>query len=118
MRVVVGKTPPTVGLTVTLQPGDTSFNFGDTVNHQVTVTDDVPVDCSRVQVTYILGYDTHGHAQTTAFGCSGSITTTVPAGHEGTANLRGVFNTTYTDDPGDGLPALSGTDEVVPTPGQ
>ena len=118
VTIVVGNTPPTVDLTVTLQPGDTTFNFGDTVNYQVTVTDDVPVDCSRVQVTYVLGHDTHGHPQTTAFGCSGSITTTVPAGHEGAANLRGVFNATYTDDPGDGLPALSGTDEVVLTPGQ
>jgi glucose/arabinose dehydrogenase len=118
VTVVVGNTPPTVDLTVTLQPGDTSFNFGDTVNYQVTVTDDAPVDCSRVQVTYILGHDTHGHPQTTAFGCSGSITTTVPAGHEGAANLRGVFNARYTDDPGDGLPALSATDEVVLTPGQ
>ena len=108
VTIVVGNTPPTVDLTVTLQPGDTSFNFGDTVNYQVTVTDDAPVDCSRVQVTYILGHDTHGHPQTTAFGCSGSITTTVPAGHEGAANLRGVFNARYTDDPGDGLPALSG----------
>ena len=118
VTVIVGNTPPTVDLTVTLQPGDTSFNFGDTVNYQVTVTDDAPVDCSRVQVTYILGHDTHGHPQTTAFGCSGSITTTVPAGHEGAANLRGVFDARYTDDPGDGLPALSATDEVVLTPGQ
>ena len=118
VRIVVGNTPPTVDLTVTLQAGDTSFNFGDTVNYQVTVTDDVPVDCSRVQVTYILGHDTHGHPQTTAFGCAGSITTTVPAGHEGAANLRGVFNATYTDNPGDGLPSLSGTDQVVLTPGQ
>ena len=118
VTIVVGNTPPTVDLTVTLQPGDTSFNFGDTVNYTVTVQDDVPVDCSRVQVTYILGHDTHGHPQTTAFGCSGSITTTVPAGHNpATDNLRGVFNARYTDDPGDGLPALTGTDEVVLTPG-
>ena len=42
VTIVVGNTPPTVDLTVTLQPGDTSFNFGDTVNYQVMVTDDGP----------------------------------------------------------------------------
>ncbi len=82
------------------------------------MTDDAPVDCARVQVTYALGHDTHAHPLTTAFGCAGSITTSIPAGHEGAANLRAVFNATYTDNPGAGLPALSGTDQVVLTPGQ
>ena len=119
VEITVGNTPPTVDLRVSLQPGDTSFNFGDTVNYQVTVTDDTPVDCSRVRVTYILGHNTHGHPQTTAVGCSGSITTTVPAGHNpATDNLRAVFNAQYTDDPGDGLPPMTGSDEVVLTPGQ
>jgi cytochrome c len=118
VRIIVGNTPPTVDLTVTLQPGDTSFNFGDTVDYAVTVTDDTPVDCSRVQVTYILGHNTHGHPQTTAFGCSGSITTSVPAGHDpATDNLSAVFNAQYTDDPGDGLPPLSDSDEVRIAPG-
>ena len=62
--------------------------------------------------------NTHGHPQTTAFGCSGSITTTVPAGHDpATDNLSAVFNAQYTDDPGDDLPSLSGSDQVRLTPG-
>ena len=79
------------------------------------VTDDQPVDCSRVQVTYILGHDTHGHPLTTAFGCTGTIQTT-SGGHDPGANLSGVFVAEYTDDPGDGLPPLSGSDEVVLEP--
>jgi len=40
----------------------------------------------------------------------------VDAGHAGSSNLRGVFDATYTDAPGGGLPPLSGSDEVVLTP--
>ena len=52
------------------RPTDQPFAFGDTVNFQVEVTDDQPIDCSRVRVTYILGHDEHGHPQTTASGCT------------------------------------------------
>ena len=117
VEIVVGNTPPVVEF-VRPQAGQ-PFRFGDTVQFEVRVTDDQPVDCSRVQVTYILGHDTHGHPQTTAFGCTGSIQTTVPAGHDpATDDLRGVFSAQYTDAPGDGLPPLTGEDEVVlePTP--
>jgi PKD repeat protein len=115
VEILVGNTPPVVEF-VTPQEGD-PFSFGDTVQFEVRVTDDQPVDCSRVQVTYILGHNTHGHPQTTAFGCTGSITTTVPAGHDpGADDLSGVFVAQYTDAPGDGLPALSGEDEVVLEP--
>ena len=38
----------------------------DAVPFEIRVTDDQPVDCSRVQVTYILGHDTHGHPLMTA----------------------------------------------------
>jgi hypothetical protein len=87
------------------------------VQFGVRVTDDQPVDCSRVSVTYVLGHDTHGHPQTTANGCTGSIQTTVPSGHDpATDNLTGVFVASYTDAGGDGLPALSGTDQVVLVP--
>jgi cytochrome c len=117
VEIVVGNTPPVVEF-VTPQEGD-SFSFGDAVEFEVRVTDDQPVDCDRVQVTYILGHDQHGHPQTTAFGCTGTIQTTVPAGHDpATDDLSGVFVAEYTDDPGEGLPELSGEDEVVlePTP--
>jgi cytochrome c len=117
VEILVGNTPPVVEFVrpVEGQP----FRFGDAVQFEVQVTDDQPVDCSRVQVTYILGHDTHGHPQTTAFGCTGTIQTTEPAGHDPAVDdLSGVFVAQYTDQPGDDLPALSGEDEVVlePTP--
>jgi cytochrome c len=113
VTIIVGNTPPVVEF-ITPQEGDT-FAFGDAVPFEVSVTDDQPVDCSRVQVTYILGHDTHGHPLTTAFGCTGTIQTT-SGGHDPAANLSGVFVAEYTDEPAEGLPALTGSDEVVLVP--
>jgi glucose/arabinose dehydrogenase/PKD repeat protein len=115
VEIVVGNQAPVVELVKPVEGQD--FSFGDTVQYEVKVTDDQPVDCSRVTVTYILGHDSHGHPQTTATGCSGSITTTVPGGHDPeTDHLTGVFEATYTDPGGEGLPPLSGSDEVVLEP--
>jgi cytochrome c len=116
VEITVGQRP-VVELTVTTDAN--GFQFGDTVTYSVTVTDDQPVDCNEVQVTYILGHDTHGHPQSTAFGCTGQFVTTVPTGHDpATDDLNAVFAASYTD-PGSGnLPPLTGTDQVViePTP--
>jgi cytochrome c len=105
--VFVGNQPPTVDLVTTPRPGQ-PFHFGDTVTYQVNVTDEAPVDCSRVTVTYILGHDTHGHPLSTAAGCSGSIQTTA-SGHDPTVdNITAVFVAEYTDPEG-----LEGSDQVV-----
>ncbi|SDU61523.1 PQQ-dependent sugar dehydrogenase [Jiangella alkaliphila] len=112
--IIVGNLTPQVSF-VTPSDGDT-FNFGDQVAYEVQVTDDQPVDCARVRVTYILGHDEHGHPQTTALGCSGTLLTTLPGGHDPGDNLTGVFNVTYTDDPGEGVPALTDSAEVVLVP--
>lgn len=110
--VVVGNQAPVVTLVAPTE--SQSFQFGDTVEYEVTVTDDQEVDCAEVTVTYVLGHDDHGHPQTTASGCTGSIETTVPSGHDpANDNLSGVFVAEYTDPGGAGLPALTGTDEVV-----
>ncbi|MEV0157405.1 PQQ-dependent sugar dehydrogenase [Micromonospora sp. NPDC050686] len=115
VQVVVGNTAPVVELVKPVE-GQT-FRFGDTVQFEVKVTDDQPVDCARVTVTYILGHDQHGHPQTTASGCSGTIQTTLPGGHDPEHdNLTGVFVASYTDPGDDGLPALSGSDQVVLVP--
>ncbi|HVQ94325.1 MAG TPA: PQQ-dependent sugar dehydrogenase [Mycobacteriales bacterium] len=113
-RVIVGNATPVVHFTAPVagQP----FAFGQTVTYQVTVTDDTPVDCSRVTVTYILGHNDHGHPLSTSAGCTGSFTTFVDAGHAGASNLRAVFAASYTDSPGGNLPALTGTDQVVLNP--
>jgi hypothetical protein len=88
------------------------FNFGDTVNFSVVVTDDQPVDCARVSVTYILGHEMHGHPQETIVGCSGSFDVPAEDAEHG-ANVFAVFHASYTDT---GEPPLTTTDEVVLRP--
>ncbi len=111
--IVVGNQAPVVEF-VTPVDGQ-AFAFGDTVAYEVTVSDDQPVDCSRVTVTYVLGHDRHGHPQTTTSGCTGSITTTVPEGHDpATDDLAAVFVAEYTDAGSE--PALTDYAEVVLEP--
>jgi cytochrome c len=114
VRIVIGNQAPVVNLTVasTTPP----FNFGDTVNFTVMVTDDQPVDCARVSVAYILGHDQHGHPQSSTAGCSGQIPVPLDTGHAGASNLAAVFVATYTDAPGGGETPQQGTDEVVLRP--
>jgi glucose/arabinose dehydrogenase len=107
----VGTAAPQVTL-VTPTEGQ-PFQFGDTVNFQVSVVDDQPVNCAAVTVTYILGHDQHGHPLSTASGCSGSIQTFLDPGHAGAGNLTAVFVASYTDS---GTPPQTGTDQVVLTP--
>ncbi|MFF2654580.1 PQQ-dependent sugar dehydrogenase [Streptomyces sp. NPDC058045] len=115
--VVVGNKAPVVTLTTDPAPDSgTPFHWGDTVKWKVDVTDDQPVDCSRVTVTFILGHDTHGHPLSTSTGCSGSFKTFVDGGHAGAKNLKAVFNASYKDAPPGGLPSLSGSDEVALIP--
>jgi hypothetical protein len=116
VEIIIGNQRPVVRF---IQPtADTPFNFGDTVQYEVEVTDDQEVDCSKVQVSYILGHDTHGHPITSTTGCTGQITTTTP-GHGSGDNLRAVFAATYADGgpDGSGEGSLSGNAEVVLTPG-
>jgi glucose/arabinose dehydrogenase len=116
VRIVVGNQAPQVRLTV--QSTTPPFNFGDTVNFNVTVTDDQPVDCARVSVAYILGHESHGHPQTSTAGCSGQISVPIDEAHAGAANISAVFVASYTDNPGGGEPPQTGTAEVrlVPAP--
>ncbi len=108
---VVGPIAPVVEF-VTPVDGQ-PFEFGQQVAFEVSVLDDEPVDCSRVTVQYILGHDEHGHPITTATGCTGTITTTIP-GHGPGDDLAAVFVATYTDAPSDpGTPPQTGTAEVV-----
>jgi cytochrome c len=114
VRIIIGNQAPVVNLDTEPDPGE-PFQFGSTVTYTVTVTDDQPVDCSRVTVAYILGHDDHGHPQTSTAGCSGSID--VPpadAGHQG-ENIAAVFVASYTDAPA-GEEPQSGSDEVILRP--
>jgi cytochrome c len=113
--IIVGNKTPRVTLTTSPAPGE-PFAFGQQVHYTVVVEDDAPVDCNKVQVNYILGHDQHGHPLSGSLGCEGTITTSA-AGHEGEDNIRAVFNASYTDEPvEEGVPPLTGSDEVVIPP--
>jgi glucose/arabinose dehydrogenase len=116
VTIIVGNVPPVVELVTSPAPGE-PFSFGQTVTFQVNITDDSPVDCTKVTVAYVLGHDEHGHPLSGTSGCTGSIQTFVDSGHAGAGNLRAVFNAVYTDVPTDpDVPPLTGDDEVVLTP--
>jgi hypothetical protein len=86
-----------------------TFAFGNNIPFSVTVTDpeDGPINCSRVEVTFVLGHDTHGHAEETVTGCSGVLPTDPDDVSHG-GNVFGVVSAVYTDLGGTGgVPALT-----------
>ena len=112
--IVVGNEAPVVEFVIPV--AGQAFSFGDTVTYEVRVTDDQPVDCSKVTVTYVLGHDTHGHPQSTANGCTGSHH------HHGArrATTRRPTTSRPSSSPSTPTPApsprLTGSDEVVLEP--
>ncbi|HEX6021251.1 MAG TPA: PQQ-dependent sugar dehydrogenase, partial [Solirubrobacter sp.] len=105
--ITVGNTSPTVTVNTPLDGG--TFAFGDGIPFTVTVSDpeDGPIDCDEVQVTFVLGHDTHGHAEASTAGCSGLLPTLADdVAHGG--NVFGVISASYTDHGGDGgVPTLT-----------
>ncbi|PZG00261.1 hypothetical protein C1I93_03090 [Micromonospora endophytica] len=104
--ITVGNTASTVRVNVPLEGG--FFSWGDDIPWSVTVTDpeDGPIDCNRVEVTFVLGHDDHGHGGANAFGCSGVLSTDPDdAGHGG--YIYGVISASYTDNGANGQPALT-----------
>lgn len=117
VQVVVGNTAPKVVLQLP-QDGQL-FEFGDAIPFKVKVTDREDgrnIDCSKVEVTFILGHDSHGHPQTSANGCSGTIQTSADGGHDPNANIFGVFDAQYTDLGGGGQAPLTTHDQNVVQP--
>ncbi|WP_328891606.1 ThuA domain-containing protein [Streptomyces sp. NBC_00316] len=105
--ITVGNTAPVVTVNTPVDNG--LFSFGESIPFSVTVTDpeDGTIDCSRVEVTFVLGHDTHGHAEQSVHGCTGVLTTDVnDVSHGG--NVFGVISASYTDRGGaGGVPALT-----------
>jgi PKD repeat protein len=109
--ITVGNTSPTVVVNTPVEGG--TFAFGDNIPFSVTVTDpeDGTVNCSEVQVTFVLGHDTHGHAEEGTTGCSGVLHTDADDVSHG-GNVFGVISATYTDHGGaGGVPSLSTTSQ-------
>lgn len=95
-------------------PGDGQlFTFGDAIPFKVTVTDpeDGTIDCSKIEVRFVLGHDSHGHPITSEHGCTGTIKTEMDGGHDPNANIFGVIDASYTDGGGGGQAALTGHDQ-------
>lgn len=114
--VTVGNTAPTVELQL---PADGQpFAFGDEVPFEVKVTDpeDGEIDCSKVEVSYILGHDSHGHPITSAKGCSGTLKTPADGEHDPNADIFGVFDAEYTDNGGGGQDPLTGNAQSILQP--
>ncbi|WP_029386652.1 PQQ-dependent sugar dehydrogenase [Streptomyces leeuwenhoekii] len=114
--VTVGNTAPSVRLDL---PADGRIHdFGDAIPFKVTVTDpeDGTIDCSRVKVTFIVGHDSHGHPQTSATGCSGTLQTLADGEHDPNANIFGVIDAEYTDRGAGGQPALTTHDQHITQP--
>src|SRR3954447_22596289 len=94
--ITVGNTSPTVVVDAPLDGG--LFSFGDKIQYKVTVTDpeDPPINCNDVTVTFVLGHDTHGHAEQSSTGRTGFLQTDAgDVSHGG--NVFGVISATYTD---------------------
>jgi PKD repeat protein len=110
--ITVGNTSPTISIDTPLD-GD-FFEFGQDVPFSVTVTDpeDGPIDCSRVEVTFVLVHDTHGHGEDSVNSCSGVLHTDAEdASHGG--GLAGGISVTYTDDGANGQPALTTVEQHI-----
>src|SRR5215211_2258763 len=94
--ITAGNTSPTVVVNTPVAGG--TFAFGNDIPFTVTVTDpeDGAIVCSEIQVTFVLGHDTHGHAEAGTTGCSGVLhTDAADVAHGG--NVFGVVSATYTD---------------------
>jgi PKD repeat protein len=110
--ITVGNTAPTVTVDTPLDGG--LFAFGENIPFTVTVTDpeDGVIDCNRVEVTFVLAHDEHGHAQDTVNGCSGVLSTYAEDVSHG-GNVWGVVSASYTDLGGaGGIPALTTVDQT------
>ena len=104
--ITAGNTAPTVTVTTPVNGG--FFEWGQNIPFTVTVTDpeDGPIDCSRVEVTFVLVHDQHGHGEDSTTGCTGVLTTDAEMASHG-GYIAGGISATYTDRGANGQPALT-----------
>ncbi|MEU9734299.1 PQQ-dependent sugar dehydrogenase [Streptomyces sp. NPDC048002] len=116
VRITVGNTAPSVR--IDLPDDGRIYDFGAAIPFRVTVTDpeDGTIDCSKVKVSFIVGHDSHGHPQTSATGCAGTLQTLADGEHDPNANIFGVIDAEYTDKGANDQPALTTHDQHVAQP--
>ncbi len=116
VRITVGNTAPTVRIDT---PADGRiYDFGAAIPFSVTVADpeDGAVDCSRVKVTFVIGHDSHGHPQTSATGCTGTLRTLADGEPDPNTNIFGVVDAEYTDRARTASPPSPPTTSTSPSP--
>ena len=109
--ITAGNTSPTVTVTSPVDGG--FFSFGDKLQYKVTVSDpeDKNFSCDKVTVTFVLGHDTHGHAEGSSTGCTGFLQTDPEdASHGG--NVFGVVSASYTDEAQGNAPTLTTVNQI------
>ncbi|QUH03468.1 PQQ-dependent sugar dehydrogenase [Saccharopolyspora erythraea] len=116
VQIVVGNTPPQVE--IELPPDGGVFAFGEQVPFRVRATDaeDGEIDCSRMELSYALGHDSHAHPLSEESGCEGVIETPADEGHGLDADIFGVITASYTDNGAEGLPPVEGSGRVTLQP--
>jgi len=117
ISITSGNTTPT--LTISSPPSGGVFEWGDSVNFSVSVTDpeDGTVDCTKVTVQAILGHDQHGHPLDQYQGCTAKVQTTLSSGHSEGDNVFYVIEASYTDKGGaGGSSPITGRSQVILQP--
>jgi PKD repeat protein len=116
ITIVVGNTAPEVDLQLPVDGG--FFGWGDEGGFRIGVTDaeDEQIDCGEVRLNGALGHDEHAHPMGEWIGCDGTFETPETAGHDSDLNVYWLLTASYTDQGADGLPQLTGTDQVLLQP--
>jgi cytochrome c len=117
LSITAGNTVPT--LTISRPPTGGVFEWGDSMNFSVSVTDpeDGTVDCSKVTIQAILGHETHGHPLNQYTGCTAQVQSLLTSGHGDADDIFFVIEASYTDKGGAGGAApLTGRAQVILQP--
>jgi PKD repeat protein len=111
-QITVGNTAPKITITTPAEGG--FFDWGDKIPFTVTVQDaeDGAGDCSKVEVTFVLLHDDHGHGEQNLIGCSGTLQTLAEDINHG-GHLAGGISVSYTDKGSGGQPALTTIQQTV-----
>jgi hypothetical protein len=124
VQISVGNQAPTVKIET--PPAGAFFEWGDRVPFVITTADaeeGTATVCSRVSWTLGLGHgdgaEAHAHPITLGSGCTGSWATPADAPEHGeTENIYAVVVVNYTDAGHNGIPAATGTTQLVLNPMQ
>ena len=116
-QITVGNTAPTVTIVTPADGG--FFDWGKAAIYTVEIVDPEstgPVDCNRVRYELAIGHATHAHPTRTGIGCRIGVPMPLEAGHGETENIFGVLTVSYTDAGANGVPAATGSAQVVLNP--